>query len=485
MAPPNLASTGSIGDGGLTVLPSDDSGVFMLIGGSSLGTAGTIYSFRGTDLGTIIAALGHGKAVDALIAHMIKSEGKTTRFYNSATSTAGSSSAVTQTGAGPVVTLTGAPDDDYSTIVEVLLGGAVATATFRYSLDGGDTYSGTILTAATYLLPSGVTLNFAAGTYVVDTTYTYTDTAPAMTAGDVATALDACIASPLSWEAFRVIGTTTTAANMMTFAATLTTKIAAAHAAHRWIWGAFEMPAVTASSIVTALASYTDKYLLVCAGYTELTADRSDITGALQAKRSAANVIVPRLARNPLSIHPARDASDTGLDAVIPDGAFLVPTGETSGAAAGYYDENATGTLNDARAATLRTFDRLAGAYVSNAPMLSGPTSSFQSVMEARVVLKGANDFYQFSLQQLGKRLATKSDGTLTDAAANALDDAGTAFLKSSLAGQIQGVVALVKRADIIGTTLTLRAEIRIKAFDRIHEFEWEIALASALPAAA
>ena len=42
MAPPNLASTGSIGDGGLTVLPEDDTGIFMIIGGSSLRSNGTI-----------------------------------------------------------------------------------------------------------------------------------------------------------------------------------------------------------------------------------------------------------------------------------------------------------------------------------------------------------------------------------------------------------------------------------------------------------
>jgi hypothetical protein len=59
--------------------------------------------------------------------------------------------------------------------------GASGTATFRYSLDGGDTYSATYATAATFLLPSGVTANMAAGTYVISTTYTWTDTAPALT----------------------------------------------------------------------------------------------------------------------------------------------------------------------------------------------------------------------------------------------------------------------------------------------------------------
>lgn len=485
MAPPNLASTGSIGDGGLTVLPEDDTGIFMVIGGASLGTPATIYSYRGTDVAAISAALGRGKAVDRLIGHLIASGGKTTRFYCSATTTAGSNSAVTASGGGPAVSLSGAPDDDYIGIVEILLGGAVATATFRYTLDNGDSYSPTILTAATYVLPNGVTLNFAAGTYVADETYSFTCLAPAMTAGDVGTALDNCIASPLSWEAFEVVGCTTTAANMVTLAATLTTKITAAHTAHRWIWGAFEMPPVTASSIVAALASYTDRFLLCCGGYTEVTADRSDTAANLQPKRSSAHVIIPRLARNDMSIHPARNKGDTVLEAVIPDGTFLVPGANVSGDSSGYYNENTTGTLNDARVATLRTFDQREGAYVSNVPMLAGATSSLQSAMEARVVLRAANLFYQWSLDNLGVRLATKSDGTLTDAAANAIDDEGTAFIKAGLGGDIQDAVVLTRRTDIIATTLELRAEIRVKAWDRIFTFDWEVALSTAIPSAA
>lgn len=485
MAPPNLASTGTIGDGGLTALPEDDTGVIMKVGGSTLGVAGTIYSFRGTDIASVITTLGKGRAVDDLISHLIKSGGKTTRFIKAATSTAGTNSSVTQTGGGPAVTLTGTPDDDYSVIVEILLGGVVATATFRFSLDGGDSYSGTLLTAATYLLPSGVTLNFAAGTYVIGTLYTFTSTSPAMTSGDIAAALDIAIASPLSWEAFHVVGSTDTAANAFTLAATLTTKITAAHSAHRWIWGIFELPAVTAASIVTAAASYTDRFLLACGGYAEIAADRSDVPENLLPKRCSSFVIVPRLARNDISIHPVRSASDEVLEAVLPDSGALVLAPAVSGDSSGYYDENVTGTLNDARIAVLRTFDGRPGAYVANAPMLAGPTSDLQSAMDARVILRGANLFYQFSLDQLGKRLRTNADGTIAASSANAIDDAGTAFVKAGLAGDIQDAAVLVRRTDNIAATKTLRAVIRIKAWDHVFEFDWEVALTTALPAAA
>jgi hypothetical protein len=80
---------------------------------------------------------------------------------------------VVQTGGGPVVTLTGTPLDDYDIVIEMDLGGAVATATFKWSIDGGATYEAEdVLTAATVALTgTGLTANFAAGTYELATTY--------------------------------------------------------------------------------------------------------------------------------------------------------------------------------------------------------------------------------------------------------------------------------------------------------------------------
>lgn len=485
MAPPNLASTGSIGDGGLGVLPSDDSGIVMKIGPCSLGVAGTIYSFRGTAIATVIATLGKGKLVDDLIGHLIKSGGKTTRVCVAAASTAGTNSAVTQVGSGPLVTLTTTPDDDYNLKVVILLGGAIGTATFKYSLDGGDSYSGTIVTAATYLTAAGTTLNFTAGTYVLDTTYTAVLTAPAMTVGDVAAALDIANATALSWEFFHVVGNAATAAAAATMAATLTTKITAAHTVHRWIWGVMEAPPVTSALLIASFTTYTDRFLMLCGGWTELTSDRSDVPTALQNKRNSARVIVPRLARNPISIHPAQNATDNGLDPVIPDGAFLVPTGNVSGDASGYYNENVTGTLNGERIATLRTIDQYPGVYVSNVPMLAAATSDLQSAMECRVVLKAAQLFYAYSLPQLGRRIGTNANGTIRASFAQAIDDDGTAYVKNGLSGQIQNAQVLVLREDVIATTQELRAKVRVKAWDRIFTFNWEVALTSALPNAA
>lgn len=85
-------------------------------------------------------------------------------------------STVTQTGLGPAVTLTGQASEDLAGRIEITLGGALGTAEFRWSKDGGATwFASGILTAATVALgTTGLTANFPAGTYVLATTYDWT-----------------------------------------------------------------------------------------------------------------------------------------------------------------------------------------------------------------------------------------------------------------------------------------------------------------------
>lgn len=485
MAPTNLSSTGSISDNGLGILAASATGTAMLLGVSSAGTAGTIYSFRGPDVSQVTSQLGYGPGVDAVIGHLLKSGGRTVHFLKVTPSTAGANSAVTRSnGSSPVITLTGTPNDDYQCVVEVLTTGTLGVATFRYSLDNGDTWSDSLLTAATYALPSGVTLNMPAGTYTDGDLYTFTSSAPAMTSGDIGTAMDTAIASPLKFEFFHILGSGVDAAAQATIAAVISTKVTAAHSAHKYCFAVFESPAVSSSSLITAFGSYTDKFVVGCAGYCELTRDRTDITGAQVLRRSSGRLIVPRLSRNPISIHPGRNTSDSDLDAVT-GVVSLVPTGETSGGSNGYYDENATGTLNDARFATLRTFDGREGYYISNVPTFAAGTSDLQSVQALRVVLLAAQTFYAWSLTNLGKVLRTNGDGTIAASAADAIEDDGTQVVKAAVGPHSEGLAIIVNRADDVLSTGILRAQIRIKPFGYLQVFDWEVALARALPQAA
>lgn len=86
-------------------------------------------------------------------------------------------SAVTSSGTTPpVVTVSGTPLVDGAFKLDIQTGGALATATFRWSKNGGvDWVQSAVATAATVVLPgTGITVAFAAGTYAADNEYAFT-----------------------------------------------------------------------------------------------------------------------------------------------------------------------------------------------------------------------------------------------------------------------------------------------------------------------
>lgn len=94
----------------------------------------------------------------------------------------------TGTGVSPGVTVSGTPlaintNETITVEVNIILGGAVATATFQYRINGAGEWSATTTTASTVALKNGLTLNFAAGTYVLGDTYTQSYTGPRSKAG--------------------------------------------------------------------------------------------------------------------------------------------------------------------------------------------------------------------------------------------------------------------------------------------------------------
>lgn len=86
-----------------------------------------------------------------------------------------SPSTMTQpSGSPPSVTISGNYTSVYTGIVKITLGGSRGTATFKYSLNGGSTWSADITTAASYAIgTTGLTLTFGTGTYVLNDQYTW------------------------------------------------------------------------------------------------------------------------------------------------------------------------------------------------------------------------------------------------------------------------------------------------------------------------
>lgn len=72
----------------------------------------------------------------------------------------------------PAVFLTGAPVDFYNFLIEITTLGSRGVAVFRWSSNGGTTYTSNVTTAATCVLGStGITANFPVGTYATNNSY--------------------------------------------------------------------------------------------------------------------------------------------------------------------------------------------------------------------------------------------------------------------------------------------------------------------------
>jgi hypothetical protein len=140
-------------------------GKILVTAGGALGVGRFQYSLDGGQ------SYGSVRTIPANGAFVIPSSGLTATFT--------AVSALVRSGgmSGPVVTLTGTPTalTDYDIIIEITTGGTVGVAAFRWSDDGGTTYTTGVATASTVVLTdTGLTANFPAGTYVDDEIYAWT-----------------------------------------------------------------------------------------------------------------------------------------------------------------------------------------------------------------------------------------------------------------------------------------------------------------------
>lgn len=467
----------TIRDGGLGLTSVQPDGLFCLVGSSSSGSAGTFFNYAGTDVQQVFDDLGEGPLPHQVAKHLLRTQGKPVLAYKSTASTAGSSSAVAQSGAGPLPTLSGAPYDQSFSQVEIQTGGAVGTATFKYSLDGGDTWSEEIATAASYALPSGVTVTFTAGTYVADELYSWTDTAPILTNSNISDAFNSIIASAYTPDAVHVLGQAATTGDMATIATTCATKVASAWAAKKFLFAIIEAPATTMTSLITEVTGDTYAGVVICAGFCELLDDKS----ARVEKRSAGRVLAPRIARNPVGVHVLQSATESGIDPCV-DVVELVPDGAAT--STGYHDEDRTPGGNAARFSTLRTIAGYDGIYPTNANTFAAGSSDFSMLPYLQIVLKAAEVFYQWGLGQLGKRIPKNpATGYIDPRFATSLEQQGAAVLGAAMGSAVTAVQVVVNRTDNVTADPTLRAKVRLVCPSYILTFDSEIGLADALAA--
>lgn len=288
---------------------------------------------------------------------------------------------VTRTGSGTATLLntsTFEPLDSYDVRVQIMGAGGLGVGSFRYSLDGGDNYSATILipSGGVYQVPagsvnSGIQLTFS-GTFTLSDLYSFSVTGPSYSSSDVTAAMTALAADPRKWFLVHVVGQPTSAANAATLFGAVAAKMDAFEAVFRYARALIECPqnsdlggSNTDAAAITAFQNLADTRVAVGIGDVEMV---SAIDGNSD-RRNVAWAFAARLSQ----IAPGESAA-------------AVARGALSGVRSIYRDENAVQALNDQRFVTARTWIGVQGYYITDDKVMDVAGGDFGNMTRGRVM---------------------------------------------------------------------------------------------------
>lgn len=461
---PNPSVTQSVTDGALAAFSGDALRVFALVGIASLATANVVYTL--SDPQQIRTVLGYGPLAEQVAQVLAECEGKATLLCVKPTATAGSLTAGVQVGSGlgTVGDSSSTPNDDYDLVVKILTAGAVATATFAYSLDGGRTYSEEIVTGATYAIPNtGVTLAFNSGpgNFVAGDLYPFEAKGPTFTVGNLNAALDVLDTDGRSFSLLEVVGIPTDASTANSVAAAVKAKVDALAIKHRYCRAVIDGPeGVSNSALKTALSTETGR-VLMGGDFCPL---ESALRPGVTEKRPAAWPIFARACKVPFSVAlHATDENECGPLDQVPRLRSL--QGETPSYA--FHDDfTASVKLSDGgRIASLRTWPGEEGVYIARARTLAALTSDFSELHYGRVMDEACRVIYRLMFKTVGKRmLVDKTTGRIAESEAKGLEEAGTRRLIQALVNDKHASNAelIILRDDNVLSTKKLRYRVRV-----------------------
>lgn len=407
-----------------------------------------------------------------------------------------------------VITATGTPEDEYDLVFEVLTGGTIGTdgIVFRYSLDGGETWSANINlgTASTYVLQdgadrvgyesTGVTLAFAAGTLDAGDKATAKTTGPVVQASDVQEALDILRASTHRWRFVQVPvdGTAAKASSMAGSIETLATNgvftylvTSARDRIDDAEIDATGQPSTDwAERLITEYTNVGSDRLVVSAGRARITCP---ITGRTN-RRPASWIATARLVEKTIQVDPGR----------VRDGALSSDV-RIFNALGGLVelDSNLRSALHQAQFLTLRRHERLTGVYITRGNAMA-PAGSEYNRIAYRAVMDLASELYQaFMVSQLENYMfanpltgpqpgqvqgqSAPVPGAIAEPDARMLDKELTDTLSAVLVrnGYVPSLIARVSRTDPFLQTGTLTANVWLDPLAYIDTFNGTISFTS------
>jgi hypothetical protein len=436
----------SIRDNALGIVAENPDGVHAKVGVCSNGTPNTLYSFA--DQKTLADTLGTGPLVEAA-AHALAVAGGQVLCVpvNASPGTIQGPPAPPPTQSA--VNITGAPLGEYQGVIQIAPGsnGLATSSTFRYSLDGGRSFSPEIAIQSGYPIPgTGVVVNFVPATmgFFAGQSFAFTTTAPGFTLSDLNAALEALLADSREWRLVHVVGIGADANAAASIVAMLDAKLTSAENAFRYARGIAECPQLSDSELISAFASFASRRVGVAAGFEDLT---SSITGRT-GRRSAAWPAVARAMAIPIS-------QDLGA----------VEDGPLPGVVKLYRDERVTPGLDAKQFITLRTFLGVAGFYVTSGRCMA-PVGSDYGLLQNGFVMDAACRTARNALLPFlnSKVRVDATTGMILEADARTIEATVEAALNARLTsqGHASAIEVKVSRSENILSTQRLPVTIRV-----------------------
>ena len=222
--------THKVTDGLLGFATPTGDGLHVKIGVSPVVSDTPIVVTGDMDAAKIKSRLGLSPLADAVMDAVQFGAGRVYCFPVSAT-TAGVISPVSKTGdGGGSLTVDGSPTNAFSVIIKITAQGGLNAAAFTVSIDGGSSYTEELtvpVTGSYELEGTGLTIQFVEAqiedqkpsSFLVNDSYKFTTTAPAMTNGDVSNAIDKLKTFNQEHEFCHIVGPTSLATWQMVSAA--------------------------------------------------------------------------------------------------------------------------------------------------------------------------------------------------------------------------------------------------------------------------
>ena len=394
---------------------------------SGVCTGGSIAVNTPTSIGDITKVrtlLGYGPLAEDVAYALQEFGGPVIAVVHNVTGTNLSAQAMTKHGTGtPVCTLTGIPNDEYAITVTIVLGGAVGTATFYYSLDGfvttiPATQSQTRVTAATFVIPgTGLTLAFPAGTYVAGDYYTYSTVPTVVASTDLNSAITSVVNAPsIVPDLWHVSGTQASASAAATLATAFAGYMATLTNTQRYVRGMIDIGSGdTENNVLTQALSWASSRVQPAYGYTVMSSCLP-FEGFGNRRISCNAAIGIRAMRELMSSDLSRTAA-----------------GNCNNVLNISFDANYDTTVDAAQISSMRTWSGKPGFYVAGGKLKCNFGSNFTDLQYGRIMDATCLATYNAQFPFQSATFRTTATGTVDPRDANTLQQTVTSALAAVL----------------------------------------------------